>query len=131
MRDDIFLTNDGDSVAQGDIMVTDTGDILLTNNERSSVGIRQAVLIRLRWFFAEWRFDPRAGFPYFEEVFVKSPNIPKIKGLLRSEVMSVGGVIDVKDIEIKVDNVKRSADASFLVRTAEEIYREELKIDAA
>ena len=122
MRDDILLTNDGD------IMVTDTGDVKLTES------IRQAVLIRLRWFFAEWRFNPQAGFPYFEEVFIKNPNIPKIKGLLRSEVMSVDilseaqSVIDIKDIEIKQDIQKRHADVSFYIQTSEEIYREELRI---
>lgn len=115
MRDDILLASDGD------IKITKTGDIVLTES------IRQAVIIRLRWFFAEWRFNPQAGFPYFEEVFIKTPNIPKIKGLLRAEVMSVEGVIDVKDIEIQQDNQKRSCDVSFFIQTAEEII-EKLEI---
>ena len=116
MRDDILLTNNGD------IKITETGDITLTDS------IRQAVLIRLRWFFAEWRFNPQAGFPYFDDVFIKNPNTPKIKGLLRSEIMSVDGVTDVKNIEIKVDNIKRHADVFFDIETSAEIYREEVRI---
>ena len=119
MRDDILLTGDGD------IEITFTGDITLTQS------IRQAVLIRLRWFFNEWRFDPQAGFPYYEEVLIKNPNMPKIKSLIRSEVMSVDGVIDAKNIEIIADNQKRRADVSFIIQTSEEIYREELRIYAA
>ena len=82
MRNDILL------LKAGDLHITDTGDILLTDSIQKNfpttgnLSVRQAVLIRLRWFFAEWRFSPQAGFPYFEEVLIKNPNIPKIKGLL-------------------------------------------------
>ena len=116
MRDDILLSLDGD------IKITDTGDIILTQS------IRQAALIRLRWFFAEWRFLPESGFPYFEEVFVKSPNIPTVKTLIRAELMEIDGVIDVNGIEINTDNRKRFADVSFVLQTDEETYREEIRI---
>ena len=41
----------------GDLEVNDFGDVMLTQS------VRQAVLIRLRWLFGEWRFAPEAGVP--------------------------------------------------------------------
>lgn len=36
----------------GDLEISDTGDVMLTQS------VRQAVEIRLRWLFGEWRFAP-------------------------------------------------------------------------
>ena len=70
----------------GDIKVSAVGDISLTES------VRQAVLIRLRWIYQEWRLGPTMGFPWFEEVFVKNPNTVKIRQLIRDEIMQVEGV---------------------------------------
>ena len=72
---DIKLNRDGD------IDVSAIGDISLTES------VRQAVLIRLRWIYDEWRLGPELGFPWFEEVFVKNPNTVKIRSLIRDEIM--------------------------------------------
>ena len=77
---DIKLNRDGD------IDVSAIGDISLTES------VRQAVLIRLRWIYDEWRLGPELGFPWFEEVFVKNPNTVKIRSLIRDEIMQVEGV---------------------------------------
>lgn len=42
----------------GDLEISDAGDVMLTQS------VRQAVEIRLRWLFGEWRFSPEAGVPY-------------------------------------------------------------------
>ena len=47
--------------ADGDIKVSATGDISKTES------VRQAVLVRLRWLYSEWRLGPELGFPWFEE----------------------------------------------------------------
>ena len=69
----------------GDIMVSPVGDISLTES------VRQAVLIRLRWIYQEWRLGPEMGFPWFEEIFVKNPNTVKIRSLIRDEILQVEG----------------------------------------
>ena len=69
----------------GDIVVSEIGDISLTES------VRQAVLIRLRWIYQEWRLGPEMGFPWFEEVFIKNPNTVKIRSLIRDEIMQVEG----------------------------------------
>ena len=113
---DILLTPDGD------LHITETGDISLTDS------VRQAVRIRLLWFFDEWRFWPATGVPYYEEILVKNPNLDRIRRIVRDEAMSVDEVLDVKNIKIDLDKPARKAKITFEVVTAEETYREELMI---
>ena len=113
---DILLTPDGD------LDISETGDISLTDS------VRQAVRIRLLWFFEEWRFAPEFGVPYFEIFLVKNPNIAHIRRIIRDEVMSVDGVLDAKNIAANVNSRERSARISLDIEVAEETYREELEI---
>lgn len=77
---DIRLNEDGD------IAISKNGDISTTES------VRQAVMIRLRWIYDEWRLGPELGFPWFEEVFIKNPNTIKIKNAReRRDPESEGG----------------------------------------
>lgn|GEM_PF-3755842 len=60
---DILLTPDGD------LNITENGDIQLPES------VRQAIRIRLLWFFSEWRFAPEIGVPYFEDFLIKNLTI--------------------------------------------------------
>jgi len=116
MRDDILLDSGGD------LKISESGDITLTES------IRQAVLIRLRWFFAEWRFAPDFGVPWFEEVFVKNPNDVRVRQIIREECMKVDGVTDARSITLTVDTVTREATINLKIVTSEQFYSEEVKI---
>lgn len=116
MRDDLLL-NSG-----GDLKINGSGDIMLTES------VRQAVAIRLRWFFSEWRFAPDYGVPWFEDVLVKNPNDARIRQLIREECMAVEGVKDVRGIDLTVDSATREAVMRLKIVTAEQTYAEELKI---
>ena len=100
--------------AHGDISITDS--------------VRQAVRIRLLWFFKEWRFAPAYGVPYFEEILVKKPNVQRIKRIIRSEVMSVKEVRDARNITIDINKAKRMAVVALDIVTAEETFREEVEV---
>jgi len=113
---DILLTLDGD------LRINETGDIELTDS------IRQAIRIRLLWFFSEWRFEPEWGIPYFEQVFIKNPNLLRIRSIIRAEILAVDGVDSVRSIDISVDTVKRNAAISFVVLIGNEDYRDEVVI---
>ena len=113
---DILLTRDGD------LNINDWGDISLTNS------VRQAIRIRLLWFFQEWRFAPGLGVPYWEEVFVKNPNIGRIRRHVRDQVMSVEEVQGVSNIIIDLNHATRWALITFDAALADEIYREEVEI---
>lgn len=108
--------------ASGDLELTPTGDVSITDS------IVQAVRIRLLWFFEEWRLGPSLGVPYFEDILVKNPNETKIRHLVRETVMSVDGVTDVTEISFDIDRKTRFATIALTFTTDEDTYREEVKI---
>ena len=115
---DILLTHDGD------LSIGDSGDVSLTES------VRQAVRIRLLWFLGEWRFAPKFGMPYFEEILVKNPNIERLRRAVRDEVLSVTEVDDVRNVAISADPLTRSAKVTLDIVVGEETYREEVAVNA-
>ena len=113
---DILLKPDGD------LHISDSGDICLTES------VRQAVRVRLRWFLAEWRFWPDTGVPYFEDILLKDPDLLRVRRIVREEAMSVEGVTDAQGIAVNVDVSARRASISLLLVVGEETYREEVTI---
>jgi len=106
----------------GDLNINEQGDIALTES------IRQAVRVRLLWFWGEWRFAVEFGVPYFENILVKNPNIEQIRRIVRDEAMSVDGVLDVRNITVTISKQTRSATIWLDIVVAEETYREEVLI---
>ena len=113
---DILLAPDGD------LNITGHGDIQLTES------VRQAIRIRLLWFFGEWKFAPLLGVPYFEDVLVKNPNLSRVRRIVRSQVMSVREVRGVDNINVSVNAGTREARISFDADLDDETYREEVEI---
>lgn len=113
---DILLSNNGD------LAVNEFGDISLTDS------VRQAVKVRLLWFFNEWRFSPAYGVPYFEEILVKDPDIERVRRIVRDEVVSVDEVIDARNVKIVIDKQKRTAAITLDIVTSGETFREEVLI---
>lgn len=107
---------------QGDIDVSGTGDIAITKS------VRQAVLVRLRWIYNEWRLGPTLGFPWFEEVFVKNPNTVKIRQLIRDEIMRVDGVTAANVNSVVYDRKKRCAKFVYSCSVDKETFEEEVTL---
>ena len=114
---DILLTS------EGDLIINKQGDISLTDS------VRQAVRIRLLWFFNEWRFAPQFGVPYFEEILIKNPNSLRVRNIIRNEAMSVDEVLDAKNITITLDAMTRKAVIALIIITAEETFRMEVPVN--
>jgi len=108
----------------GDLHISEWGDISLTESTR------QAVKVRLQWFFDEWRFAPEFGVPYFEEILIKNPDTERIKLLVRDAAMLVDGVTDARNITVVINEPERSAAITLDIVTDEETYREEVFIYA-
>lgn len=106
----------------GDLEVNDMGDIAITKS------VRQAVQIRLQWLLGEWRFNPSAGIPYLEEVLVKRPDTDRIKQIIRNAIMEVDGITDVQNLDVTIDNVRRTAKIAFDAFSDEENFRNEVEI---
>lgn len=113
---DILLDKDGD------IALSESGDITLVTSPV------QAVLIKVRWYFKEWVFDPEKGIPYYESVLVKKPDIEGIKKMLIRQIMDVDDVVEVPEMQILVNAASREALVRFRFRTSEETYFEEVML---
>ena len=114
---DILLNRDGD------LHITEQGDVLLTQS------VRQAVKIRLLWFFREWRFAPQNGVPYYEEILVKNPNPERIRRIVKREASSVDEVTAVRNITVEYSKATREALIRYFLVVGEETYREEVLIN--
>ena len=115
---DLKLTN------SGDLEISEDGDVSLTQS------VRQAVLIRLRWLFGEWRFAPENGVAYFQKIMVKNPDIPRIKQIIRAEIMGVEGMVDVKNLAVGIDSESRTARITFDGYADGENFSEEVMVSA-
>lgn len=100
----------------GDIEFRD-GDILLVDS------VIQAVTIKLKWFFNEWRFGPDYGIDYYGEYFVKDPDLDLIEGEMRSQIEEVDGVDNVEYIKIEADKTNRLLKVQIKIVSAGE-YKE-------
>lgn len=100
---DILLTPDGDLAFIG-------GDLVLA---RGDAAVAQEIAIRVRFFLGEWFLDNTAGIPYFEQVFVKPPNIERVRALLSQEIERVDGVARVEQVSIAFIGQDRRLEASY------------------
>lgn len=105
---------------EGDLQISATGDISLTNS------VAQAVTIRLRWFFGEWKFNPNLGLPYFEEILVKNASRLRVKQLIAEQIMSVEEVRHIRELTVTADPAKREMTVRYTAITdAGQIQEEE------
>lgn len=104
---DIALTTNGDwKIEKGDfVMVSDLE------------AITQSVLIRLQFFKDEWFADLDAGIPYFDSVFVKTPDLGALRSVFRQAILDTPGVLDVLELELDLDGSTRTLNVSFRAST--------------
>ena len=114
---DIALKRDGD------MYVSPKGDIILNDS------VAQKIRIRLLWFLNEWKWDPEEGIPYFDDVFVKNPNLDAIESVIREKIFEIPEVIEVGDISVTLNSDQRKVTIRFEAKTDEETLREEVVFD--
>ena len=99
-----------------DLLMTMDGDLRITDHDISATdSIVQAVMIRLRWWFGEWKFGPGYGVKYFEHVLVKNPNRTIIIREITRQILGVSGVSSVDDLKVEIDHKKREAVIKYAV----------------
>ena len=76
-------------------------------------GIAQHIRNRLQLFRGEWFVDLRVGMPYFEELFVKNPDLDVLRTLFREAIQGTPGVSSVPQTDVRMDRVNRSATVTF------------------
>ena len=107
----------------GDLALTDRGDIQLTSS------VRQKIDIKLKWFAGEWRWNEDVGLPYYDDIFVKEPNLEQIEDNLTEAIFEIDEIVDVDGISIEIDSKNRKATVSFTAYTDEETIRKEVTIE--
>ena len=95
--------------ATGDLLI-EGGKIVLAEGQEA---IAQHVAQRLRFFLGEWPFDESIGFPYRQRVFIKNPNLPLIRALVRQHILGTPGVREVTELSLTVDAETRAATGTY------------------
>lgn len=106
----------------GDLLLSKTGDIVLNDS------VAQKIRIRLLWFEGEWKWDRNEGMPYFDQLFVKNPDLDYFESVVRSRIFEVEEVTDVKNVEVSFDRKARNAVIRFVAQTDQETIKDEVVI---
>lgn len=113
-----------------DILLDRNGDLFFDENNDIVLNdlVSQKIKIKLRWFTAEWRWDEEIGLPYFDELFIKNPNIEYFEEIIRKEIFNIEEVIEVESVKISYDNQTRKGIIKFVAYTDKEQIKEEVVI---
>lgn len=117
MKDLALTTDDELQVVDGDLSFVADSD-----------QIAQHLRTRLHLFYNEWIFDPGSGVKFFEEVFVKSPDLSIVDGLIKATILDTPGVVELTSYTSTLDDVTRTLTitGSYLdMYSTEAIYFEE------
>jgi hypothetical protein len=69
---------------------------------------RQQIIVRLKWFLREWKFNKNIGIPYFEEILGKTnPNYLRIFALIKFELEKIENVLNVEIIDYNLEEINR------------------------
>lgn len=105
---DLLLDNDGD------LALVD-GDLQLVSGVEA---IRQDAQLRLRFIRGEWFLDPTVGVPYFQDVFVKNPDLARIRAVLIDELRRTPGIVEVPELTVTLDSATRRLTGTFRAVTS-------------
>lgn len=104
------------------LLDTDTHDLVVRDGDlvvESSVA--QAIKMRILFFRGEWFLNTSVGIPYYEEVFIKQPNLDHLSGLFRRVIIQTPGVTELLSFSLDFDDTTRELSVSF---TADSIQGE-------
>lgn len=108
-----------------DLAITDDGDIAIKDYDFYLVtgikAIRQQLLIRFNFFLAEWFLDIDFGIPYYQDIFVKSPNWIAVNSIFKNTILTTPNVISLKTYNLSFDASIRKLSLKFQALTTEGI----------
>lgn len=90
--------------ADGDIDLLD-GDFRLLEGADAVV---QHLRCRLKLVLGEYFLDTRLGFPWFQIVFVKRPNLMLIRAAFRRLILSTPGIIALLELSLTLHGAERT-----------------------
>lgn len=100
-----------------DLALDTFGNLDLTNDDLSFVtgadAVAQHLRIRLRFIRGEWFLDQRVGLPYFEQVWVKNPNLGAVQATYRRAITTTPGVESLERFDQSFDPATRELTITF------------------
>ncbi len=110
--DDPTVTGTSPAELARDLLLDTTGDLKVEGNDlviaRGADAIAQDVAQRVKMVRGDYFLDLDKGLPYFEDVFVKNPNLPAFRAELREAILEAPGVKDVLEIAFTEDKAERT-----------------------
>ncbi len=104
-----------------DLQLDDSHDLNIENNDlvliEDEYQVSQNVDITLQFFKGEYPLDITFGIPYFENVFVKNPDIPEVSAIFKTAIMGVPDVNELLEFDLDYDASARTVSVTFLVNT--------------
>lgn len=86
----------------------DIGDLRIVNNEIALIdgkeAVAQQIAIRFKFFLGEWYLNRSEGFPWIQVVFVKRPNMGKVRALVREVLGGTPRVVAIHRLELSVSS---------------------------
>ena len=114
-----------------DLKLDAFGDIDTTDGKMSIVrgddALVQHLKIRYRFVRGEWELDTRIGIPYFQQIFVKNPDLAAIRSTFRRATVTTPGISSVAEFELSID--ARTRRLSIFARANKEEGGEPLVFD--
>lgn len=81
--------------------------------------VAQALRIKLSFFLGEWFLNTQAGIPYFQSIFIKTPDLNLIEDVFKTEILSVKDVVELVSFELLSDTTTRALISNFIVRISD------------
>lgn len=99
----------------------ETHDLLIQNFDlvlnADLESVRQAVSVRLQFFYGEWFLDITEGIKYYEYILVKNPDLSLVSGIIKTAILNTPNVKEILDYSQAYDSVARSLTVSFRANT--------------
>lgn len=99
------------------LRLDDTGDLAVTAGRCSLITggaeTAQRLQTKFRFFLGEWFLDERAGFPLYEEILVKGPDLSVVRARVRQVLVEDEGVVSVEHIDLDFNTAARELSVSF------------------
>jgi hypothetical protein len=113
-----------------------TGDLDMSNSlrltEEGGESIAQKVRIRLQFFFAEWRLNPKQGTKWFEIIFKKGTSDYNVNQEIQRRVLNTEGVRFIENFTFIRNAPLRTFSCAFDIitdyDTVEQIVLEDIKV---
>lgn len=111
-------------------LIENTNNLEITNSDLTlvsgSVYVANKIRIALRTFKTEWYLNINAGLPYYEEIFIKNPNVDFIADLYQSEILKIKEVKELTEFELTLENRKMTITFTAILQSGEILKQTEI-----